>query len=825
MTQTARIEKIRAQEEFPQSTAILETHRKALSRPNPCHPWDPRETVEEISRKRYFVQPHHKSKKHQQHSVSENDWPEVLRACVEGGAHLALSSIGSALFYLQRAMIDEEIFNFGCVKAYVPPGSPVVTDEPIHRAQISEADEDPVPHNSTQGVRTLCELSAVAAAAEDGLDSTADVGASLASCTPKERSSNHQHAVSCAPGTDHMQVDGTTIENLELLFNQADKTSRNSLWAKLNYTKTPHGFRLLRVWLLRPLFRQADIHRRQDAVAELCTGSAALAMSEARPMLQKVGDLERLLSRVHAMGGSGSSSANPNERAMLYEGATYTQRKINDFQKLIEGLRSAGRVMDLFSPEKCGDISSGLLRKIVRRQNDGGCFPNNLEEELNWFRDNSECFDDEYYAACADIERIERELENYKVQTCRQLGRNSLSHWKYINTQPDSRDKYLIELPVSIPVPQDFYIKAKRGSGAKQVNKYRTSIVEDLVNALEAALDEKKAGKERSTQLLFQKFDSLRAIWTAAAHATAMLDALGSLAFVSSMPDMVRPTILDENASPMLHYRQGRHFCVDVTHDGGGFIPNDLMLGGNEESSARVLLLSGPNMGGKSTMLRQTCLIAIMAQVGCFVPATECTLTPLDRIFTRLGASDRILSGQSTFFVELAETAAALRGATRRSLVIMDELGRGTSTFDGTAIASATVQHLVEASGCLVMFATHYHTLLDDWKETSAVRLGHMECLVEDGDENSNSNITFLYTLGEGVCPKSFGINVARLAGLPDEVLKIAEQKSRAFEEELSSGAAALSEEEMLIKELTSAVEAGDVAKAECLWGKMRQNN
>lgn len=135
------------------------------------------------------------------------------------------------------------------------------------------------------------------------------------------------------------------------------------------------------------------------------------------------------------------------------------------------------------------------------------------------------------------------------------------------------------------------------------------------------------------------------------------------------------------------------------------------------------------------------------------------------------------------------------------------------------------MQHLVEASGCLVMFATHYHTLLDDWKENSAVRLGHMECLVEDGDENSNSNITFLYTLGEGVCPKSFGINVARLAGLPEEVLKIAEQKSRAFEDELSSGAAGMSEEERLIKDLTSAVEAGDAAMAERLWKKMRQNN
>lgn len=197
-------------------------------------------------------------------------------------------------------------------------------------------------------------------------------------------------------------------------------------------------------------------------------------------------------------------------------------------------------------------------------------------------------------------------------------------------------------------------------------------------------------------------------------------------------------------------------------------------------------------MGGKSTLLRQTCLIAILAQIGCFVPAEECILTPFDRIFTRLGASDRILQGQSTFFVELAETAAALRGATRRSLCIFDELGRGTSTFDGTAIASATVKHLVEKNRCLALFATHYHSLLEDWKGQKAVRLGHMECFVEDersenedGDDKNRDNITFLYTLGEGSCPKSFGINVARLAGLPSDVLRKARNVSSSFEESL----------------------------------------
>lgn len=231
-------------------------------------------------------------------------------------------------------------------------------------------------------------------------------------------------------------------------------------------------------------------------------------------------------------------------------------------------------------------------------------------------------------------------------------------------------------------------------------------------------------------------------------------------------------------------------------------------------------------MGGKSTLLRQTCLIAILAQIGCFVPAEKCEVTPFDRIFTRLGASDRILLGQSTFFVELAETAVALRGATRRSLVIMDELGRGTSTFDGTAIASASVKHLVESNKCLTLFATHYHSLLEDWKDKPSVRLGHMECFVEengtmdeseDGEQSEKgSNITFLYTLGEGSCPKSFGINVARLAGLPEEVLQKAKSVSSSFEETMSSSTKSIK------TQLSEALEGDDMDAVDRLWQSLQ---
>ncbi|RYH28579.1 hypothetical protein EON65_11700 [archaeon] len=185
-------------------------------------------------------------------------------------------------------------------------------------------------------------------------------------------------------------------------------------------------------------------------------------------------------------------------------------------------------------------------------------------------------------------------------------------------------------------------------------------------------------------------------------------------------------------------------------------------------------------MGGKSTLLRQTCLLAIIAQLGCKVPAEKMILTPVDRIFTRIGASDRILQGQSTFFVELAETAMILHHATEDSLCILDELGRGTATFDGTAVAHSVVHYLVNNTRCRSLFATHYHLLVQDWEIDSRVCLGHMDCLVEE--DKQEEEVTFLYKLTTGSCPKSYGINVARLAGLPQEVLDMAREHSLSLE-------------------------------------------
>jgi DNA mismatch repair protein MSH6 len=206
------------------------------------------------------------------------------------------------------------------------------------------------------------------------------------------------------------------------------------------------------------------------------------------------------------------------------------------------------------------------------------------------------------------------------------------------------------------------------------------------------------------------------------------------------------------------------------------FIPNSIKLGSGEPL---VVLLTGPNMGGKSTILRQTSIAVIMAQIGCYVFADKCIMTPVDRIFTRIGAQDHIFEGQSTFMVELIEAGLVLHQATQHSLVILDELGRGTSTFDGYSLAYAVLKFISEMIGCRTLFSTHYHMLTDEFKDNAAVALHHMKCITDP----TLNKITFLYQMDRGVCPKSYGMNVAHMANLPLQVIQAAEIKAKTFEE------------------------------------------
>ena len=295
----------------------------------------------------------------------------------------------------------------------------------------------------------------------------------------------------------------------------------------------------------------------------------------------------------------------------MYENAIYTKRKVLDFARVLKGLREASQIPTVFQGV---EIRSGLLSKIVKLQDEGGRFPD-VTNELNFFFENFDCdkavsegkfepshgVDSEYDEALEQIARIKSDLKDYQKQMCTgpgSLGGQARSTWKYINTNQESKDKYLIELPKSVRVPSDFKLVAKRGSGAKQVNKYKSAVVEDLVKELETAYDTMEERKARGLQLIFAKFDSYRDLWSLVAHTTAMLDALGSLAMASSKPGYCRPTILDwsEDGLPSFSVSQGRHPCIESMLE-SDFIPNDLSLG-TESDPSQVLLLSGPNMGG-----------------------------------------------------------------------------------------------------------------------------------------------------------------------------------------------------------------------------------
>ena len=465
-----QVEKINAVETFPKSTAIDSTIRSKMERPTTeVRPWDNDETLQELHRRGYY--PRSSRKKNNGNTSSSGSisrWPEILKVCVEGGAALAISSFGAALFYLQRNLIDEEILSMGIIKGYIPP-------EPV----VQQRQEDNRATSSEGGLRHLISQEE---RQQDGMEETTTpkdtVVDSNESSSPVKFSAI-QYDTSSESSIDHLSLDGTTIANLEILANSHSNTSAGSLWSKINFTKSPSGNRLLRAWLLRPLFRKEDIDRRANAVEELTTGGAAAAMTEARAVLSKCGDMERLLSRVHSMGYSGGDEEgnghHPNERAVLYENPRYTKRKVGDFSKLIDGLQAAARIPEMFEGV---DIRSPLLGRIVRTQDKGGLFPSNIEEELDWFTSNFDCrkaaqglyepsrgVNGDYDAACDEIVRIKKALEDYRMEMCEEAlipKHTAKSQWKYVNTKEDQKDKYLIELPISVNVPNDFIVKGKR---------------------------------------------------------------------------------------------------------------------------------------------------------------------------------------------------------------------------------------------------------------------------------------------------------------------------------------------------------------------------
>ncbi|XP_066553212.1 DNA mismatch repair protein Msh6 [Amia ocellicauda] len=660
------------------------------------------------------------------------------------GYELALSALGGCVFYLKKCLVDQELLSMGKFEEYVP------VDVEMSQAEGS--------------------------------------GSSFFAKTRQR-----------------MVLDGVTLSNLEILQNGATGTAEGTLLERLDSSCTPFGKRLLKQWLCAPLCCPSAVDERLDALEDLMAEPGHMA--ETAELLRKLPDLERLLSKIHSMGSALKSRDHPDSRAVLYEETTYSKRKIADFLSALEGFRVMQQIVAALQPALEG-FRSPLLRRALGLRGDGGegLFPDLSGELERWDKafDHQKArntgiinpragFDPEYDQALAAIKDTERGLQEYLERQRKRLGCKTIGYWG------TGRNRFQMEVPDSVPerlVPEEYEVKSTR----KGFRRYWTREIERRLAELQGWEEKRDAALKDCMRRLFYNFDKNREAWQTAVECMAVLDVLLCLARYSQGGEgvMTRPRLLlpeGPHAQPFLELRGSRHPCVTKTFFGDDFIPNDVFIGCPEEEEeeeerrqASCVLVTGPNMGGKSTLMRQCGLVVILAQLGCYVPAESLRLTPVDRVFTRLGASDRIMAGESTFFVELSETASILHHGTGHSLVLLDELGRGTATYDGTAIASAVVKELAENLRCRTLFSTHYHSLVEDFSRCPAVRLGHMACMVENECQDpSQETITFLYKFIGGACPKSYGFNAARLASIPEEVIQSGHRKAREFERSTAS--------------------------------------
>jgi len=540
--------------------------------------------------------------------------------------------------------------------------------------------------------------------------------------------------------TDALQVDAASRRNLELEASLGGSTDA-SLAGVLDRCATTMGSRLLRRWLNRPVRDQALLRRRYQALDCLRDGGG----DPLHDLLRDVGDLERILSRI-ALG-----SARPRDLAQLRTATglvpDLADRLAAQDSPLLADLRGA-----------FGDHAAthALLERAIIEQppqliRDGGVLATGYDATLDELRDISENAD-RYLTDLEARERARTGLPSLKV------GYNRV-HGYYIEL---SRGQ-------AAQAPDDY----QRRQTLKGAERYVTPELKDFEGKVLSARDRALAReKELYNALLATLADRLVAL-RALAAALAELDVLANLAERSRFLNYCRPELVDE---PGIRIRAGRHPVVEQLLD-APFVANDLDLA----DGRRLLVITGPNMGGKSTYMRQAALIALLAHIGSFVPAESASFGPLDRIFTRIGAADDLAGGRSTFMVEMTETANILHNATERSLVLMDEIGRGTSTFDGLSLAWAAAHHIGEQVRAFTLFATHYFELTALAGELPACANVHLDA-TEHGDK-----LVFLHAVKDGPANRSYGLQVAQLAGVPAPVI----QRARKFLRQLENESAA----------------------------------
>jgi DNA mismatch repair protein MutS len=543
-----------------------------------------------------------------------------------------------------------------------------------------------------------------------------------------------------------LEIDQASRRSLEITSRMRDGSRDGTLLAVLDRTVTAMGSRLLADWVANPLATLGPINDRLDAVAELAADPRLT--DDLREKLHGIYDIQRLLARITTGRASPRDLGHINHTlaALPAVKAKITSRRA--------ALLAALELQIDLCPEIRARLETALVENCPLQSRDGGLIRPGYNAVLDGLRDLA-AGGKQWIAQYQATEAGRTGINNLKVGFNKVFG-------------------YYIEVTNShghkIP---DNYIRKQT---VKNAERYITPELKEYEEKVLTA-------DERSKELEFELFvelrnfvaDHVRRLQSTAA-ALAELDVLAGLADLARSRNYCRPNLVDE---PALSVRDGRHPVLDSLLPDGSFVPNDTLASTDE---GLILLITGPNMAGKSTYIRQVALIQLMAQIGSFVPAHEATLGLADRIFARVGASDELSRGQSTFMVEMTETARILNTATPRSLVILDEIGRGTSTYDGVSLAWAVVEYLHDHLGCRTLFATHYHELTDLAKTLSSVR--NLNVAVREWDDQ----VVFLHKIVDGAADKSYGIHVARLAGVPIEVNQRAKQILARLEQEHLDG-------------------------------------
>lgn len=542
----------------------------------------------------------------------------------------------------------------------------------------------------------------------------------------------HLNKLTYLDSSKSLFIDTYTLRNLEITRNLRDGGKKDTLYDVLDFTKTAMGSRLLRKWLEYPLLSPKKINDRLDAVANLVSDFSL--RNNLREQLKEIYDFERLLTRMEV--GTANARDMNALKSSLYVLPAIKKSLAKATAKLLVNIHQKISTYD--------DLVALIDKAIVEDPSisirEGGFIKDGYNQELDEYRNiakNSKRL----------LQQMEEDEKNKTGIKSLKIGYNKVFGY-YIEVRHSSTEM----------VPEN-YIRKQTLANAE---RYITPELKEFETKILGA-------QEKIVQLEYNLFTELRDILKTkissiqnTAHEIAILDVLVSLAQAGDEYNYIRPKLLDDGT---IHIKDGRHPLVERILNRDLFVPNDTHL---DNAQNEIMIITGPNMAGKSTYMRQSALLTLMTQVGSFIPAREASISPVDKIFTRIGASDDLVSGQSTFMVEMNEVSHILKYATNKSLVILDEIGRGTSTYDGMSIARAVIEHIRDHIGAKTLFATHYHELTD--LEDDVHVKNYCIAVKEKG-----SDVTFLRRIIRGSADKSYGIHVAKLAGLPQEVVKRAE--------------------------------------------------